>query len=159
MRALPAALLGLGWLASGCGPPADCEPSLAIGTGIDLFEPLHDGDELELVFGPQGGYHLPLAVEGCGLGGDAWLVDIEAVELSEEVTVSSVRTQRLPVPEDRCCDVITDLVGFVSVPGVWDAGPWLDGRNLEVRVRVEDARGRVVKARLGVIAVWDPGTR
>jgi len=34
------------------------EPTLEVGTGVDAFTPLHDGDDLPLVAGPQGGHHV-----------------------------------------------------------------------------------------------------
>src|SRR5689334_1921019 len=67
----------LGWFAiavAGCGdPPAEdtaapddgCalagEPTLVIGTGESAFEPVEDS--VELVHGPQGGYHVYVALE------------------------------------------------------------------------------------------------
>lgn len=34
------------------------DATLEVGTGADAFEPLTDGDDLVLVMGPQGGYHV-----------------------------------------------------------------------------------------------------
>jgi len=76
-------LLGL----SGCGEPQDdddttgncssgdpfdatacdeqyCGPAVArIGTGIGGYEPLSDGDEVDIRYGAQGGYHIDVTVE------------------------------------------------------------------------------------------------
>ncbi|MBT8493344.1 MAG: hypothetical protein KJO07_09835 [Deltaproteobacteria bacterium] len=46
----------------GCGgddePVIEGPPRVELGSGESSFEPLVDGDEIEVVLGPQGGYHL-----------------------------------------------------------------------------------------------------
>lgn len=51
------------------GQPVDCDPPsttavFEIGSGEECFEPLADGATVPLISGPQGGYHLWVAV-GC----------------------------------------------------------------------------------------------
>lgn len=80
---LPAAVLGLAaGASSGCSdvtPPADAappdrpqvvDPSLELGTGQSFWEPLPDGAAMELIHGPQGGYHLFARIREQSLGGD-----------------------------------------------------------------------------------------
>ncbi len=48
---------------AGPSPPIDVPDtpdtlSVEVGTGVAAFEPLVDGGEVELVFGPQGGFHV-----------------------------------------------------------------------------------------------------
>ena len=38
------------------------DPWLELGTGVTEFEPLDDGDDIELVAGAQGGWHLDAAL-------------------------------------------------------------------------------------------------
>ena len=64
-RILAALLLVLGIGACGDDPDPR-EPWIEIGTGASQFEPLTAGQEVPLVMGPQGGYH----VWGAFRGGD-----------------------------------------------------------------------------------------
>ena len=65
MRRLFALFLTLGSLAaSGCQPP---EPSFELGTGELEFEALADGDEILVIHGPQGGYHLLGSLRAVGI--------------------------------------------------------------------------------------------
>lgn len=47
------------------------EPALELGTGSWRFEPLEDGQEVELVRGAQGGWHVWLSVRVRGMSADA----------------------------------------------------------------------------------------
>lgn len=50
------------------GPPEDGgSPRLEVGTGESTFVALNDGDPVELVHGPQGGYHVLVAVRATSL--------------------------------------------------------------------------------------------
>jgi hypothetical protein len=88
---------------SGCAPDAEDKgvaPSLALGQGIVAFTPLEE-DRMEVVFGPQGGWHLEPAVRGWGLdveglvlgydlvdeAGVAWAYSVEAL-LGEDRVVA-----------------------------------------------------------------------
>lgn len=46
------------------GDPADLggEPRVEIGTGVTTFVPIEDGDDVELVNGPQGGWHVDVTL-------------------------------------------------------------------------------------------------
>lgn len=59
------ALLPLVLLLGACDDPckAGPEPTLQTGTGLLDFTPLADGDPVELVYGPQGGYHVEMAFQ------------------------------------------------------------------------------------------------
>ena len=49
----------------GCGPSLPTEappPSIEIGTGTDSFIPILDGEDIELIAGPQGGWHIEAAI-------------------------------------------------------------------------------------------------
>ena len=50
-----------------CSP---VEPSLTLGTGLTAFQPLEDGDEVALIYGPQGGWHVDVALRTTGIDAD-----------------------------------------------------------------------------------------
>ena len=50
--------------------PAIVDPTLEVGTGQSAWEPLVDGAPVELIHGPQGGYHLFARIREQRLGGD-----------------------------------------------------------------------------------------
>lgn len=63
------------------------DPWVELGTGTASFEPLDEGQDIELVAGPQGGWHLDAAVwfDGFGPGGVTLVyeaVDVEAERVS-----------------------------------------------------------------------------
>jgi hypothetical protein len=62
--------------ASGCSNETS-EPEaawIAVGSGLENFAPLAEGDEIELVHGPQGGWHVDLAARFRGLSPDGLLL-------------------------------------------------------------------------------------
>jgi len=78
------------------------DPTLEIGTGETAFVPL-DGElpDLELVHGPQGGYHLLLGFEATNMDGDHFFsiaatgsIDGELLAVSERWTSLSCDTER-----------------------------------------------------------------
>jgi len=50
--------------------PAIVDPTLEIGIGQSAWEPLADGASVELIHGPQGGYHVFARIREQQLGGD-----------------------------------------------------------------------------------------
>lgn len=62
MRPAPATTLGILLAAAGCAAgeiaPIETSSLLEVGTGEDGFRPLDQGAHLEVVLGPQGGYHV-----------------------------------------------------------------------------------------------------
>lgn len=78
-RVLVASVLGA-LAASGCaaadaGPPG--EASLEVGTGTARFAPVLDGEEVPLVRGAQGGWHLWVSVRATGLDTGVGSLEIE----------------------------------------------------------------------------------
>jgi hypothetical protein len=52
------------------GEDTDVEPlpsEVTLGTGEDAFVPVDDGDDITIVFGPQGGYHLTGSMRASGI--------------------------------------------------------------------------------------------
>lgn len=68
-----------------CCTPA-LEPSIDLGTGTGAFQPLAEGADLALVYGPQGGWHVDVALRTAGLNPDATSIAYLAVDGSDEVS-------------------------------------------------------------------------
>ena len=51
------------YVAEHCGETFCGLPAVAVGTGADRFERLEQGDEVDIMFGSQGGYHLDIAAQ------------------------------------------------------------------------------------------------
>ncbi|MEZ4234704.1 MAG: hypothetical protein R3F59_00755 [Myxococcota bacterium] len=90
-----------------------CGAEVVLGTGTDAFVEVADGDPLPLVFGPQGGYHLPLALRGCGVGAPLRSHVVGVLQGSGEV-VADVTVSHVWRPVDACCGVLLDLKGYVA---------------------------------------------
>ena len=53
---------------AGCAAEgSDVPPEVILGSGVDAFDPLADGDDLGIVQGPQGGFHVYGSVRAVGL--------------------------------------------------------------------------------------------
>ena len=92
-------MLVLTWLACASPEPIDLgEPWLELGAGQTAFEPLQDDDVVELVAGPQGGWHVDVSVRFGGMWPDgvtltygAWLDDaLVSFESSAQLSENSV---------------------------------------------------------------------
>jgi hypothetical protein len=67
-RTLGLGALGLGALLAGCSTAPAGEPWASVGSGLEAFRACEG--PVELVFGPQGGYHVDLAAEMGGFEPD-----------------------------------------------------------------------------------------
>ncbi|MGK3982632.1 hypothetical protein WME99_06325 [Sorangium sp. So ce136] len=138
-------------LAPGCGggdePPA--QGVVELGTGEWRFEPLADGQEVELAHGAQGGWHMWTSVRTFGL-------EPEGVELEVTTTVvgdpSSATTSRgrieLTELEDGRCE-------FIGWPAVLREPACAIGHTLQIRGVVLDARGTVATGERQVRPWWN----
>ncbi|WP_437665326.1 hypothetical protein [Sorangium sp. So ce1182] len=145
-----AGLVVLLGLAPGCagGDEAPGQGIVELGTGEWRFEPLADGQEVELAHGAQGGWHLWTSVRTLGL-------EPEGVELEVTTTVlgdpSSETTSRgrieLAELEDGRCE-------FIGWPAVLREPACAIGHTLRVRGVVLDARGTVATGERQVRPRW-----
>jgi hypothetical protein len=138
-------------------PTADtsvpCEGlGLELGTGILEFAPLEPGQTLDMVYGQQGGYHLPLAARACGVG-ESGLFHFTGTRSNGE-TIVNVALSRLWVPEDSCCSVALDVLGYIFLPGYSTSPPELAGERLDLYLEVDDFQGLVLSD--GVQIVMGP---
>jgi len=77
---------------AGCPPPSDPDagfigdagpPELSLGTGESTFVPLMNGDEVELIHGPQGGWHVVVSARMSGVDPDGAVLVIEVLSGEE----------------------------------------------------------------------------
>lgn len=91
----------LGLVPLGCAPePAEDSgpaPSLSIGQGAVAFTPLEE-DSVEVVFGPQGGWHIEPAVRAWGLPVDGLVLSYDLLDAAGASRVIAVEAK---LSEDR----------------------------------------------------------
>ncbi len=141
-----AALLGLG----GCSAE-DPQPAwLELGAGLDAFEALDQGDSVELVHGPQGGWHVDLALRFGGFGPDGVQLRYLALDPESDSELSFVTEallqERLVRPieggwerlGDRvvfdiaAADEVLDTEVLIEVTASWDGESWTDSTGVLV---------------------------
>ena len=126
-------------VACGCisGSPAP-GGGLRLGTGEEEFVDVHQSGEVELVYGPQGGWHVWVSLVADGL-------DPERVEMeltTETLGVSGTRDRSIvymslePMPDGRAA-----LYGWRAILSRPECA---DGRPLSVEVRLRDREDTIV---------------
>lgn len=112
-----------------------------LGTGTSGFEPIAEGADLELVAGPQGGWHVWVTARIWNSRIDGLIIDYEAVPVGGTEPVSmptqlELRADRVVHEGDhflRAGDfVVMDITGPSDLVGV----------ELVLRVRITDTTGR-----------------
>ncbi|MFW5925342.1 MAG: hypothetical protein ACOCV4_04195 [Myxococcota bacterium] len=123
----------------GSSPPASDGgmARLEMGGGEWQFEPLMDGDTVELVLGGQGGYHIWVSLRTQELDPNGVQMTLTTEVLSvadtESVTIYTVDLDPTPEPGTH------RLIGW---PAVLPEPGCADGRELAVQVELVDAEGR-----------------
>lgn len=143
------------WLIIGstaCSPCPSGPPSLALGTGQTHFEPLTDGDPLDMLRGPQGGFHVFGSLQLTELVGGSGPIetDIPHVGFSlvtdEQEEVAAWATRPLWVPDG---ELIGQLVVFSHpVP------PSLDGVGATFSAEVTDRCDSTASDAVSVVLQW-----
>lgn len=78
-------------LLAGCPSPPDSDEAwIVLGQGLSAYEELEDGDVLELVAGPQGGWHVDMAVSLGGFDPEGKLLQYRGMDAGTDVVVSYV---------------------------------------------------------------------
>lgn len=145
-RALISGLLAL----SACDDPckAGSDPTLEVGAGLLAFTPITDGDEVALVYGPQGGYHIDLAFRTTYLAAE----DLVAGTLLG--TVDGVPSfSATPWFQLECVDDVQEATGvriFLEVPP-----EDVVQREVAIDVTINDTRGETLTDALVVVPVND----
>jgi hypothetical protein len=161
------ALSILALLALGCpnDPDDPADAGVTLGTGTTEFEPLGEGDSLEVVAGPQGGFHFHVHARMSGLDpGDPampGLLDNPATTFAA-FRVSDGAQLDFMFPPYR--------LGYLDVGGgefelpsgrilqLQDSEvPTLFGEQVSLSVEIRDDRDRIATAEVTVIAVEEAG--
>ncbi|HHO52937.1 MAG TPA: hypothetical protein ENK18_19190 [Deltaproteobacteria bacterium] len=134
---------------------------MEIGTGGARYEPLSEGQPLEVTFGPQGGWHLTTAVRLSAIS------SIARLHPSATVIATGEEIAGLQLPENRelshhdpvrCTAEALDLRAFLSSRDPQEICP-LQGEPLTIRVEVTDLTTQLTAVgERTVIAALDPVT-
>jgi hypothetical protein len=165
-------ILTLLWLAA-CHAPGDdsaacaetcacTPPAVTIGTGPLPFAPMTEGQDVVMVHGPQGGWHVLAGLRASGVQRIVRIhYTLDALVAEPPVRVSDTRSRVMLVTDGACGGDYPDLFGYLDVralaDGERDTPPeLLDGALLRMTLGVEDETGRSAEASLDVRAVPDP---
>lgn len=124
-----------------CRPDGAGEPDVAVGQGIDHFEPVEEGGVLIMYPGSQGGFHVWVALRTHDLHreGSTTSVDIRRADTGEELCASKVPWDFTPSEEGAC-----DLWGIRCVVSFDIAGAsTLNGKEAVVSAKVVDLLGNL----------------
>ncbi|MEZ4322027.1 MAG: hypothetical protein R3F61_31435 [Myxococcota bacterium] len=132
-----------------CEPGSD--PSLDIGYGWNAFTPAEDGQEVELVYGQQGGFHIELAVATTELDASDLVSASFSGKLDGQVVAEAQPWFSLE------CDPISNTQQAAGLRLIfWDLlPPDLDGQTIDVSGSVLDARGETASATKSFVVI-DP---
>jgi hypothetical protein len=124
------------------GPVA--APELQLGTGKDSFEPLAEGQTVELIHGPQGGWHIWGSLRARGLASP--LTVVYAVALADTGEVLSSTTYEIEPLAAGSWSLWAGLIGYVPEPERVAKQP------VALSMQVTDARGVQLGATQRVVA-------
>lgn len=125
---------------SSSGGPTGGGPGITVGQGGSAYVPLMDHDAVELVHGPQGGWHVELTARFWGLNPEGLLLSYEVTPLDGATPTTFparyMLTRQRVVPDgngyvrlgDRAVFDVTDTCNVV-------------GRSFTVRVTAQDVDG------------------
>jgi len=150
--------LPLALLLSGCTAPpdrcADAAPSLRLGTGDVALEPLDPGATVDLVHGPQGGWHLLVSVGATGTA-DAVHLGLQLTELASQQLVADSAYDLLLVRDTACEGLAIGLFAYLDTSAIDPdraADEVLSGAELRLDVALRDADGLVLSDSVTVVA-------
>lgn len=142
-----------GPLASKCGETPDA-PAFEIGTGEVCFEPLNDGDLLPVMAGPQGGFHVWVALL-CAACPDE-LHSLVGVKLEgSDDWVGETGERIIELRSDQFAGLYALLAGTTADP----TSVLPEGTNVRVVVRLSSLEGEVLfegekHVTLGPTEIW-----
>lgn len=148
---------------SSCEATCACAPStLRIGTGPLPFEPMQDGQDVVMVHGPQGGWHVLAGLRATHVQPIVRIhYTIDALVSDPPARVSDTRYRVMLVSEETCSGDYPDLFGYLDVRGLSDGQQdtppeLLDGATLRLTMTVEDDVGNTASTVVDTHAVLDP---
>ncbi len=138
--------------------PPPGEPRIEIGTGdIGEYQPLMDGDMVNLIRGAQGGQHVWVALRAWDLNTAPALIELIFENDAGDATISIPFTVRLSFNDEVPADAdFTQISGLaLMVPNPDD----ILGNPVRIRARVSENRTGGLQAESsveGLTAQWDP---
>jgi hypothetical protein len=124
-------------------------PSVEIGQGEYAFAPCDDGDMLELIHGPQGGYHTLMALHASDIDGSEDLDAVWRGYVGDEQLGGSY-----PFLDFRCAN--DEGLQVWNVYLFWEAQPEdLHMQPVHIEVEFTDASGSVMTASKDAV-IFDP---
>ncbi len=141
-------------------PCGEGEPSIILGTGAEVFEPLTAGDSVTMVHGPQGGWHILGSLSARHIHP---VVDIsytiDSPTHDERVSMNEYRV--LLRESEDCTGIFVGMYGYlVGLPGEEFEDIYipdlLGGLPLHLNMSVTDLNGVELTAQIEVIAQLDP---
>lgn len=124
----------------------DGGPSVEVGTGQNEFVALGVLDRIDIVLGPQGGYHVWGAVRVTGMNPSRIAVDLSVVLVGTPSETLSISPYRLTLLRVGSAYEWYGLLGFVPDP------QRADGREVMLTMDVKDTAGRAGSDARRVIA-------
>ena len=144
------ALLGL----AACGEAGPEALSVELGTGETRFEPVTDGQEVPLVFGPQGGHHVFISFRAAGLPSGRAEMDLDVVPLGTVEPPPRAAPVRVILRE-------TDEPGtfeYIGWPAILPGASCYVGVPLSCRLTLTSEEGAVATAEVVLVPGGDaPG--
>ena len=127
------------------------EPWLALGQGEIAFEELTD-EPLEIIHGPQGGYHVVLAVEAGHMDQSSWVYSVLEGRVDGELVAHTEPFVTLRCNADAGAQQGWNLF-LIYEEGV--EPEQVHGTTMDVEATLTDQLGNTASAK-ATIDVWDP---
>lgn len=123
------------------------QATLEIGTGIEEYQPLPTDARLPVYLGPQGGYHVFLAVRPVGIGAAA-LARVSVLDEDTGATlVSATWDLELEATGDPCT---LQRAGLLAVLGISSAGD-VQGHHARIGIELDDGADHAATAESTVV--------
>ncbi|MCP4873651.1 MAG: hypothetical protein GY898_33610 [Proteobacteria bacterium] len=150
MKRLAPILAAIALTAPACVPsegcePGDEEPTLDLGKGVTEYLTMAaEGGGLEVIHGPQGGYHVEVGFEATYLdASEDWTIQLTGTAGDASASSTPFVTMR--------CNAQTGTLQSWGHLLIWDAeGADLDGRTADISAVATDAAGTGVSGEVSV---------
>jgi hypothetical protein len=129
-----------------------------IGDGQPVFTPLIPGQEVTIVHGPQGGWHVLASIQ---LANMIPFVTVEyTVDTIPDLTRVSYNLYNIQIDWADCVGELVNIFGYLEVSaleeGDLDTPPeLLVGRTIRLTMKVTDVEGRTATASIDVVGKLD----
>jgi hypothetical protein len=132
---------------------------IEVGQGELEFSMLSDGDEVMIVHGPQGGWHITGSIRVTGIG-QIGRVNFRIQDMESGVYVTDYWYNVAMVMEDDCTGTFVNMTGFVNVAELEGEGSippdFLAGGSLKITMGADDFDDRSGSSSVVVVGLRDP---